>query len=95
MLEGEKLAQEEEKEREMETRRATLAEAAKNEEESKRELGRVLVDLSHTLERLRVEEEEKKEREDEVKALQAELMIAAEKEKEVEDAEMGGTGPSF
>ena len=44
---------EEVREREREALQAKVAGAAKNEEEAKRELGRVLGDLSHAQERLR------------------------------------------
>ena len=68
----------------------TAKKAEEKEEENKRAMGRVLGDLSHTREKLRVGEEEKKVLEAEVGAVRAELM-QAEKEKEAEDVEMGGT----
>ena len=65
--------------------------ARKAEEGVRRELGQVLGELNHTRETLRLEEEERKKLESEVGAVRAEL-VRAEKSKEVEDVEMGGTG---
>ena len=50
--------------------------------------------ISHTRENLHVEEEENKKLEAELKALRAKLVIAAKKEKEGEDVDMGATGSS-
>ena len=79
-------------EKEVESLRATLAEAAKKAEEKEgennRAMGRVFGDLSHTREKLRVGEEEKKKMEAEVGVVRPEL-VQAEKKEEVEDVEMG------
>ena len=79
---------------EEERKREAAKKAEAEKSETTRAMGRVLGKLSHTRERLYVEEEQSKKLEGEVKNLRAELLIAEQKEKEVQDVEMGGTGSS-
>ena len=80
---------EEEREKEVEALQAKLAGAAKKEEEAKRELGRVLGDLSHTREDYGWKR--RRRRSGRLKwALYGQSSLQAEKKKEAEDVEMGG-----
>ena len=83
-----------EKEKEMAALQVTHEEGARKAEGVKRELGQVLGELNHTRETLCLEEEERKKLESKVGAVPAEL-VQAEKSKEAEDVEMGGTGSLF
>ena len=69
-----------------------MRKAEEKEEENKRTMGRVFADLSHTREKVRVGEEEKKKLKVEVGTLRAKLVQVEKKEAEAEDVEMGGTG---